>query len=68
MIIRPKPLSFFIILSFCLLCVTGCEAHRPETLVGFAFWFSFVVFALLMVHLAKNTKYYDKYFDDDELD
>ena len=67
MIVKPKPLAILIIFSFVLLLVTGCEAHHPDTVMGFIFWIAFAVFASSMTHLAKNRKFYDKYVDEDEL-
>jgi len=62
--LKPKLLAAIIIISFISVLMTGCEAHRPETAVGFAFWISFGVFAASMIHLAKNDKYYSKYIDE----
>lgn len=63
--LNPKLLAAIIIFSFICVLMTGCEAHRPETAVGFAFWISFGVFVASMIHLSKNESYYKRFFDDE---
>lgn len=65
--LNPKLLAALIILSFVSIVMTGCEAHRPDTAVGFVFWISFGVFAFSMIHLAKNERYYKQFLDDEHL-
>lgn len=62
--LNPKLLAALIVVSFVSLLMTGCEAHRPETALGFTFWISFGVFAFCCIHLSKNDRYYSKYIDE----
>lgn len=63
--IKPRTLLILTITSFLLLLMTNAGASEPNTVLGFAFWISFGVFAFCCIHLSRNEKYYKNYIDED---
>ena len=65
--INPRLLLILILSSFLVMILTACEAHQPESAVGFAFWASLFVFGVCCSHMSNNKDYYNKYLDDDDI-
>lgn len=67
MILKPKTLIRMVIISAIVMIATSCEAHNPDTVIGFAFWGGMAVFAFCFHQLDKNENYYKNDIDNDEL-